>query len=239
MLVQCKHWRTWTLRERVVREPARDREVAQHEGVRLDRLDLQGRDARVAVRDDRALPLGHFAFELRRRLAQSRVRLGPFTLALRAAVSLGEVRVVPVGGFRERWDGVSWDVAQATFSLQSLTPEERRETLGWLRKAAKRVVLAEFDVPAFDQQLGPTRVKHIAKRYERGLAEYDGDGGQVAQGFLMPVFFGYFDPTVSRTNYEQPMATWLQELREAGFAEVRQTPVYDYWWAPACLLDAR
>lgn len=131
-----------------------------------------------------------------------------------------------------------WDVAQATFSLQSLPPDERRQTLGWLREHAGRLLIAEFDPPELGEGLDPRRVAHFAARYEVGLAEYADDGGLVAQGFLMPVFFGYFDPTAARTNYEQPIAGWVADLNVAGFAEVRSRQLYDYWWAPCFLLEA-
>lgn len=131
-----------------------------------------------------------------------------------------------------------WDVAQATFSLQSLPPDERRAALAWLRAHAERLLIAEFDPPELGEGLAPGRAASIAERYERGLAEYADDGGLVAQGFLMPVFFGNFDPTAARTNYEQPIAGWEDDLRAAGFATVTRRHLYDYWWAPCYLLEA-
>lgn len=131
-----------------------------------------------------------------------------------------------------------WPLAQATFSLQSVPPDERRAALAWMRARAGRLLIAEFDPPAFADDRAPERLAHIAARYEQGLAEYAGDGGLVAQGFLMPVFFGNFDPTAARTNYEQPIAAWEADLRAAGFTEVARRQLYDYWWAPAYLLDA-
>jgi hypothetical protein len=71
------------------------------------------------------------------------------------------------------------------------------------------------------------------------LAEYAGDGGLVAHGFLMPVLFGYFDQTAARTNYEQPIGAWVDQLRAAGFANIDTEPLYPYWWASAYLIDAR
>lgn len=132
-----------------------------------------------------------------------------------------------------------WELAQATFSLQSLPPAERRSALAWLRAHVGRLLIAEFDVPDLGAGLDPLRATHFAERYELGLAEYAYHGGLVAQGFLMPVFFGYFDPTVARTNYEQPIAAWAEDLRAAGFGRVSQRQLYDYWWAPCALLDAR
>jgi hypothetical protein len=142
-----------------------------------------------------------------------------------------------IQAFAASRDG-SWHVAQATFSLQSLPPDERRAALAWLGEHAGRLLIAEFDVPDLGEGLDPRRAAHFAARYEAGLAEYAGDGGLVAQGFLMPVFFGYFDPTAARTNYEQPIDAWAADLRAAGFARVDRRHLYDYWWAPCYLLDA-
>ncbi|MEI7771549.1 MAG: class I SAM-dependent methyltransferase [Chloroflexales bacterium] len=136
-------------------------------------------------------------------------------------------------------EGGRWELAQATFSLQSLAPVERRIMLAWLRGHCARLLLAEFDVPNLGEHYAPDRMAHFTARYEQGLAEYAGDGGLVAQGFLMPVFFGYFDRSAARTNYEQPIAAWESDLRAAGFALIERRPIYDYWWAPAYLLDAR
>lgn len=131
-----------------------------------------------------------------------------------------------------------WDIIQATFSMHSLPPAERAEVLPWLRAHGQRLLIAEFDVPDLGDQLGPARVQHFAERYDHGLAEYRFDGDLVAQGFLMPVFFGYFDRTSARSTYEQPIELWEFELRDAGFEEVERRHLYDYWWAPAYLLDA-
>lgn len=132
-----------------------------------------------------------------------------------------------------------WDIIQATFSLQSLAPDQRAEVLPWLHTHSQRLLIAEFDVPDLGEQLAPARAQHFAERYEQGLSEYRFEGGNVAQGFLMPVFFGYFDRTAARTNYEQPIARWEDDLREAGFVDIERRHLYDYWWAPAYLLDAR
>jgi hypothetical protein len=135
--------------------------------------------------------------------------------------------------------GGIWDLAQATFSLQSLDPISRIIMLAWLRKRCARLLIAEFDVPGLGELYEPERMAHFTARYEQGLAEYADDGGYVAQGFLMPVFFGYFDRSAARANYEQPIAAWEANLRAAGFALIERRPIYDYWWAPAYLLDAR
>lgn len=132
-----------------------------------------------------------------------------------------------------------WDVIQSTYALQSIHPSERLAILEWLRQHAGRILIAEFDAPDFADMFDRARVRYFVERYQRGLAEYEGDDGLVAQGFLMPVFFGGFDPTGARVNWEMPVAEWVRLLREAGFDDVRAEPIYDYWWAPAYLVEAR
>ncbi|SEL59616.1 hypothetical protein SAMN05444354_10748 [Stigmatella aurantiaca] len=133
-----------------------------------------------------------------------------------------------------------WEVAQATFSLQSLAPAERPALLGWLRAHCDALLIAEFDPPSMDEPLKPETVRHVLGRYQEGLAEYTGaDFETVAQGFLMPVLFGYVDRSVTRTNFELPLAQWEALLREAGFTRVDRHRMYAYWWAPAWLLVAR
>ncbi|MBI5961749.1 MAG: class I SAM-dependent methyltransferase [Chloroflexi bacterium] len=132
-----------------------------------------------------------------------------------------------------------WDVMQATFSLQSVPLTDRPAVFGWMRAHSQRVLIAEFDAPDFSNVYHPDRVRYVVERYERGLAEYEGDGGIVAQGFLMPVMFGYFDPTASRTNWEGPISGWGDSLRAAGFDQVQTRKLFNYFWADAYLIDAR
>lgn len=164
--------------------------------------------------------------------------LGRATAELAAREVAFRAFLLSIQAFAER-TAARWELAQATFSLQSLVPDERRAALGWLREHADRLLLVEFDPPDLGEGLAPGRLAHIAARYEEGLAEYRGDGGLVAQGFLLPVFFGNFDPSAARTNYEQPIAAWEADLRGAGFTRIERRQLYDYWWAPAYLLDAR
>ena len=131
-----------------------------------------------------------------------------------------------------------WDVVQATFSLQSISPGERGALLEWLRAHAARLLIAEFDVPEIGRT-DPGHVLGVLARYRQGLAEYGADQALVAQEFLMPVLFGYFDPTTARVNYEQPIAAWAEQLKAAGWSTVTTQLVYRYWWAPAYLIDAR
>lgn len=140
-----------------------------------------------------------------------------------------------------------WDLAQATFSLQSLPPQDRPTLLRWLCQHVDRMLMVEFDAPTYAGSadpadfLSPRRIDYVVARYLRGLAEYANDNTEdesVRQGFLMPVFFGYFDRSAHRTNWEVPAQDWGRLLREAGFGRVDIRPVFDYWWAPACLIDA-
>ncbi|HEX3482840.1 MAG TPA: class I SAM-dependent methyltransferase [Kofleriaceae bacterium] len=131
-----------------------------------------------------------------------------------------------------------WDLAQATFSLHCVPPAERPALWAALRGATGRLLIVEFDVPRFDAALSPAYIRYVVERYERGLAEYDGDGGLVAQGFLLPVLCGYFDPTAAHSTYEQPTADWIAELTAAGYTATAR-PLDDYWWATAQLIDAR
>lgn len=133
----------------------------------------------------------------------------------------------------------AWDVVQATFSLQSIPHAERPSLLAWLRRHAARLLVVEFDVPQFDSPYDPAHVRSVLRRFRCGLLEYEADRDLVAQGFLMPVLFGFFDPTSARTNYEQPLAAWVTQIREAGFGHVESRPLYGYWWAPAFMIDAR
>jgi len=133
----------------------------------------------------------------------------------------------------------NFDVIQSTFALQSVPPDERPSVLAWLRAHTQRLVIAEFDAPLIPSMFSDSRVGYFVERYERGLAEYAGDNSRVAQGFLMPVFFGGFDHSEARVNWEMPIADWIGLLEAVGFVDVRRQPVFDYWWATAYLIDAR
>jgi len=143
---------------------------------------------------------------------------------------------------------MEWDVIQATFSLQSVPPEDRPQVFGWLSENGKRVLIAEFDTPIFADPFAPEWVKFVVERYEKGLAEYERSGDDaeldidrenlVAQGFLMPVMFGYFDTSAARTNWENPIVDWIDLLKDAGFSKVEAKLLYPYWWGKAFLIDA-
>jgi hypothetical protein len=131
----------------------------------------------------------------------------------------------------------TWDIIQATWSLQSIPPAER--PFRWLREHTDRLLITEFDVPDFSENYAPERVQYVVDTYARGLSEYTGDGGRVAQGFLMPVLFGYFDCAAARPNWEEPIAGWAADLRAAGFETVQTRKLSAYFWADAYLIDAR
>ncbi|WP_410667111.1 class I SAM-dependent methyltransferase [Amycolatopsis sp. cmx-4-68] len=133
-------------------------------------------------------------------------------------------------------DDLGWDFTQSTFALQSIEPEQRAEVLRALQPRTGTLVLAEFDVPEFEEG-SPEHLRSLVERYERGVAEYGEDASLVAQGFLLPVLLGIVSGQ-ARTNWEHPAATWAEQLRTAGFAEVDVEPLADYWWSPAVLITA-
>lgn len=133
-----------------------------------------------------------------------------------------------------------WAVAQSTFCLHGITPAARLALLGWLRAHCEVLLVAEFDAPRMDEPLRPETMRHVLSRYRLGLAEYVGAHFEaVAQGFLMPVMFGYVDRSATRTTFEHPTADWEQQLRDSGFTRIERRLLYPYWWAPAWLLVAR
>ncbi|MBL8096074.1 MAG: class I SAM-dependent methyltransferase [Anaerolineales bacterium] len=132
-----------------------------------------------------------------------------------------------------------WDLVEATFSLQSIAPAERVDAFARLRGRCRRLLVVEFDVREFAHDLAPERVLHFRECFEAGLIEYtEPERDLIARGFLMPVYFGYFDPGAERVNHEHSLRTWVAQLQRAGFDQVRCHVVYRYWWAPAYLIDA-
>ncbi len=130
----------------------------------------------------------------------------------------------------------SWDLAQATFALHNLEPNERKEQLRALRSRTSRLLLVEFDVPDFDDR-SLEHATYAAQRYVRGFHEYR-DYPTVRDGFLLPVLLGQFDAQRARHTFEQSATSWKQELLGAGWSGVEATPVASYWWADAVLFDA-
>jgi SAM-dependent methyltransferase len=139
--------------------------------------------------------------------------------------------------FAQLEDGHRWDRAQATFSLQSVPLGDRAGVLRSLRERTDTLTIAEFDILELVEGT-PEHLHSLVSRYERGIAEYGDDAQLVARGFLLPVLLGQVDPDVERTNWEQPVAKWADQLTEAGFTSVDVEPLADYWWAPAVLITA-
>ena len=143
---------------------------------------------------------------------------------------------------------IEWDVIQATFSLQSVPLADRPQLFAWLSENGRRVLIAEFDTPVYTEPFAPEWVKYVVERYEKGLAEYERKEDEaeldidrenlVAQGFLMPVMFGYFDTGAARTNWENSIVDWIDLLKDAGFSKVEAKLLYPYWWGNAFLIDA-
>ena len=128
-----------------------------------------------------------------------------------------------------------WDLAQSTFALQSLPPTERMETLRGLRPHARRFALVEFDIPVLE----PGSAAHyasLANRYQRALDGYGDDAALIAGGFLAPMLLGQLRPDARPSNWEQPIAAWVEELRACGYALERKEHLYDYSWSPAVLM---
>ncbi|WP_432571991.1 class I SAM-dependent methyltransferase [Kineococcus sp. SYSU DK005] len=143
--------------------------------------------------------------------------------------------------------GRSWTLVQSTFALQSLPVAERGAVLQALRPHTAHLLVVEFDVPDAVHGSGE-HLRSLLARYERGLAEYAEDGvptattDLVAQGFLMPVLTGQLLPAAPgavRTNWEHPAGTWREQVRAAGYRDVRTEALHDYWSSPAFLLTAR
>ncbi|NUT46295.1 MAG: class I SAM-dependent methyltransferase [Saccharothrix sp.] len=130
-----------------------------------------------------------------------------------------------------------FDVAQSTFALHTLPHEVRDGVLADLVGHVGVLAVVEFDVPDLPHA-GPEHLRFLAEAYERGLAEYADDRDLVAQGFLMPVLTGQLVPGAVRATWEQPAARWAEQVRRAGFTDVRVARLHDYWWSPAFLLTA-
>ncbi len=138
-----------------------------------------------------------------------------------------------------------WDLCQATWSLQNLSPTERAPLLRWLKDRCGVLLIAEFDVQAEKYPLlSPERVRLIHDKYVAGVAEYTGQMDpaleeRVKQGFLMPILFGYFRSDAARSTYEQPIGRWVGEVEAAGFRAVERRLIHHYWWADAYLITAQ
>ena len=133
-------------------------------------------------------------------------------------------------------DAARWDAVQSTFALHTMTAASRAAVLRAVARRSGRLLIAEFDVPDVEDR-SRAHAAYAAERYERGLAEHVGDE-VVAQGFLMPVLVGQFDPGTARHTHEQSVSAWAAELRAAGFDAVTASTLHPYWWADAVLIEA-
>lgn len=134
-------------------------------------------------------------------------------------------------------DGQRFDLAESTFALHAIPPEDRSAVLSALRGHVTHLALAEFDVPAHPAG-SDEHLEFLAATYEQGLAEYDTDRDLVAQGFLMPVLTGQLAPGARRSTWEQPATAWAAQLRACGYRNIAIEPLFDYWSSPAFLLTA-
>jgi SAM-dependent methyltransferase len=136
----------------------------------------------------------------------------------------------------DRLPDLTWDVAQSTFALHAVPPDDRRRVLAALAGRVRRLLVVEFDVPPFADR-SEEHARYAAGRYAEGVAEYAGDD-LVVDGFLVPVLAGQFAPDRPRHTWEQPLDAWAADLAGAGFTDVHHTLLHPYWWAPAHLLEA-
>lgn len=130
-----------------------------------------------------------------------------------------------------------WDLVQATYSLHTIDKPERLHVLAQLREHTDRLAVVEFDVPAYADH-SVAHADYVIDRYEVGLAEYHAYPNVISD-FLLPLLVGQFDPTQKRHTFEQPIENWKKDLLEAGWTDVETSPVAEYWWADAVLLDCR
>jgi hypothetical protein len=129
-----------------------------------------------------------------------------------------------------------WELAQATFALQSIPPDARKPALRALTSHVDRLVIVEFDVPAFPDK-SVALYESLARRYELA-AHVQGEHAElVASGFLAPMLLGQLRAQ-SPSNWEQPAIAWVDELLAIGFRTVDVEHLHDYSWAPAVLITA-
>jgi SAM-dependent methyltransferase len=128
----------------------------------------------------------------------------------------------------------SWELAQSTWAFHAVHPDVRPSALTWLAARVETLAIVEFDLPPFADR-SREHATYAVDRYERGLAEYGTDSAAVP-GFLMPVLVGQFDTSASRHTWEQPVEAWCDDLARAGFADVTNRQIHDYWWGMAHLI---
>lgn len=126
-------------------------------------------------------------------------------------------------------------LVQSTFALHTIAPAERSRALASLRAHTDRLIVVDFDVPAFADR-SRQHADYAIERYRIGVGEYAGIPEAIS-GFLMPVLLGQFDPGATRHTFEQPVARWIDEVAAAGFDPTVEI-IDDYWWGSAFCLEA-
>ncbi|MFN3220184.1 MAG: methyltransferase domain-containing protein [Acidimicrobiales bacterium] len=126
-------------------------------------------------------------------------------------------------------------LVQSTFALHTIAPAERSRALASLRARTDRLIVVDFDVPAFADR-SREHAEYAIERYRIGVGEY-AEIPEAISGFLMPVLLGQFDPGATRHTFEQPVARWIDEVAAAGFDPTVEI-IDDYWWGPAFCLEA-
>lgn len=124
-----------------------------------------------------------------------------------------------------------WDLAQASFSLQSIAPGPRKAALRALSTRVGALVIVEFDLPVHEPG-SQALYASLAHRYELAASQCGKDAELVARGFLAPMLLGQIK-AASPSNWEQSAETWVAELRECGFGTVETSFVHEYSWARA------
>ena len=130
----------------------------------------------------------------------------------------------------------TWELVQSTFALHATNPVERPALFRSLARRTPRLVIVEFDVPAFTDR-SDEHIAYLADRYEQGVREYE-DHPEVISNFLMPVLVGQLDAALPRYTFEQPIDEWTKLIRDAGFTTTTQL-IARHWWADAFLISAR
>ena len=129
-----------------------------------------------------------------------------------------------------------WEMVQSTFALHATDPVERPALFRSLARRTPRLIIVEFDVPAFTDR-SEEHIAYLADRYEQGLREYE-DHPEVISNFLIPVLVGQLDAALPRYTFEQPIDEWTRLIRDAGFTTTTQL-IARYWWADAYLISAK
>ena len=130
----------------------------------------------------------------------------------------------------------TWEMVQSTFALHATIPFERPALFRSLARRTSRLIVVEFDVPAFTDR-SEEHIAYLADRYEQGIREYE-EHPEVISNFLMPVLVGQLDAALPRYTFEQPIDEWARLIHDAGFTTTTELLAH-YWWADAFLISAK